>query len=226
MFCSLGLVGRTREGLIPIARIEGDDEGARWAFAELLERFKPAKGSAKEMGSNAVVSVSRIERKILVVRGQKVMLDADLAELYGVTTGALNQAVKRNLDRFPEDFMFQLSAEERESLVSQSVIPNARGGNRFRPYAFTEQGVAMLSSVLRSERAVRVNVEIMRTFVRLRELLVSHADLAAKLDALEQKYDGQFAVVFQALRGLMVEKGRRQSPIGYLTEAKPSKRRR
>jgi hypothetical protein len=224
MFCSLGLVGRTHEGLIPLARLE-DGERVHWVAA-LLERFKPEKGSTRAMGSNAVVSVSRIERKILMVRGQKVMLDADLAELYGVTTKALNQAVRRNLVRFPDDFMFQLSTEETEALRSQIVTSNSRGGRRYLPYAFTEQGVAMLSSVLRSDRAVRVNVEIMRTFVRLREMLVSHADLAAKLDALEQKYDGQFAVVFQALRGLMVEKGRRRPPIGFLTEAKAPKRRR
>lgn len=177
------------------------------------------------MGGNAVVSVARIERKILLVRGQKVMLDADLAELYGVTTKALNQAVRRNRDRFPDDFMFRLSPEEESGLRSQNVTSNLRGGRRYLPYAFTEQGVAMLSSVLRSDRAVQVNVEIMRTFVRLREMLVSHDDLAAELDALERRYDGQFAVVFQALRGLMAEKGRRKPPIGFLTEAKPAKRR-
>ena len=177
------------------------------------------------MGSNAVVSVSRIERKILLVRGQKVLLDSDLAELYGVETKELNKAVNRNLDRFPADFLFRLTQDEFEELRFQSGTSKSRGGRRYLPYAFTEQGVAMLSSVLRSDRAVRVNVEIMRAFVRLREMLVSHADLAAKLDALEQKYDGQFAVVFQALRGLMADKGRRKPPIGFLTEAKLTKRR-
>jgi len=174
----------------------------------------------------ALIPAEVIERRIFVIRDQKVMLDGDLAMLYGVTTGALNQAVKRNLDRFPEDFMFQLTAAERNSLISQSVISNARGGNRFRPYAFTEQGVAMLSSVLRSDRAVQVNVAIMRTFVRLRQMLASHADLAAKLDALEAKYDGQFAAVFQVIRQLMREDERKKPPIGFITEAKPVKARR
>src|SRR2546427_2623981 len=146
------------------------------------------------------------------------MLDADLAELYGVETKAFNQAVRRNIGRFPQDFMFQLTAKEFEglsfhlgasSLRSQIVTSKSRGGRRYLPLAFTEQGVAMLSSVLRSERAVQVNVAIMRTFVRLRQMLVSHADLAAKLDALEAKYDGQFAAVFQVIRQLMTEKERK-----------------
>jgi hypothetical protein len=207
--------------LIPVARVEDDDRGEG-----LLEPFKTAKGSTKEMGNNAVVSVSRIERMILLIRGQKLLLDSDLAELYEVETKELNKAVNRNLDRFPADFMFRLSPDEFDELRFQSGTSKARGGRRYLPYAFTEQGVAMLSSVLRSDRAVRVNVEIMRTFVRLREMLVSHAELAGKLDSLERKYDGQFAVVFQALRGLMVEKGRsKRPPIGFLTEAKPAKRR-
>jgi hypothetical protein len=175
------------------------------------------------MSERAIARVERIERMIHFVRGERVMLDVDLAELYGVTTGALNQAVRRNADRFPDDFMFQLSKQELENLRSQFVISSSYGGRRYLPYAFTEQGVAMLSSVLRSDRAVQVNVEIMRTFVRLRAMLISHADLAAKLDALEQKYEGQFAMVFQAIRSLMVERTRKKPPIGYLTEAKPLK---
>jgi len=144
----------------------------------------------------------KIEHSIVFVRGEKVILDHVLAAMYGVTTGALVQAVRRNPGRFPDDFMYQLSEQEVANLKSQFVI-SSWGGRRHRPYAFTEQGVAMLSSVLRSERAVRVNVEIMRAFVRLRRLLITHADLARKLEELEKKYDAQFRVVFDAIRELM-----------------------
>ena len=146
-----------------------------------------------------------INQRIHLVRGHKVMLDADLAELYGVETRALNQAVTRNSARFPSDFMFHLSPGEHRSLRSQLVIlERGRGQHRkYPPLAFTEQGVAMLSSVLRSERAIQVNVEIMRAFVRMRGLAVSYADLEGKLEALEQKYDAQFKVVFDAMRQLM-----------------------
>jgi hypothetical protein len=147
-----------------------------------------------------------IERSILTIRGERVMLDADLAALYGVETKALNQAVRRNLDRFPLDFMFRLEANEVNRLRSQIVTlePAGRGAHRkYPPYAFTEQGVAMLSSVLHSPRAVAVNVEIMRAFVRLRGLLSTHGELARKLEVLEQKYDGQFRVVFEAIWQLM-----------------------
>jgi len=146
----------------------------------------------------------RVERRIFLIRGQKVMLDFDLAELYGVETRALKQAVRRNLDRFPPDFMFKLSAAEIKNLVSQTVIPTRGKLGGATPMAFSEQGVAMLSSVLRSPRAVQVNIAIMRTFVRLRELLLSNADLARKLAALEDKYDAQFKVVFDAIRELML----------------------
>ncbi len=149
-----------------------------------------------------VVSAESIERKILLVRGQKVILDSDLAALYDVPTKRLNEAVRRNAARFPPDFMFQLSPEEATSLRSQSATSKVRGGRRYLPYAFTEQGVAMLSSVLNSERAIRVNITIMRIFVRLREILADSADLARKLDALERKYDTQFGVVFDAIRQL------------------------
>jgi len=144
-----------------------------------------------------------IEQSIVLVRGEKVILDYVLAAMYGVTTKTLVQAVRRNPDRFPRDFMYQLSPQEVARLRSQIVTSKGRGGRRRRPYAFTEQGVAMLSSVLRSERAVQVNVEIMRAFVRLRRLLITHADLARKLEELEQKYDSQFRVVFDAIRELM-----------------------
>src|SRR5439155_11455021 len=150
----------------------------------------------------ALIPAERIERSILFIRGQKIMLDKDLAELYGVQTKAFNRAVKRNQARFPPDFMFQLTAKEFANLRFQ-IGTSSWGGRRYRPYAFTEQGVAMLSSVLNSDRAVRVNIEIMRAFVRLRQLLSSHADLARKLEALEKKYDSQFKVVFDAIRQMM-----------------------
>ncbi len=150
-----------------------------------------------------MVPEERIERKILLLRGQKVMLDGDLADLYEVPVKTLNQAVKRNLDRFPTDFMFQLSWEEGLALRSQIVTSNSRGGRRYAPYAFTEQGVAMLSSVLQSKRAVLVNIGIMRAFVRLRQVLASNKDLARRLDDLEKRYDTQFKVVFDAIRQMM-----------------------
>src|SRR5262245_45172154 len=151
---------------------------------------------------SAAIPLERITQAILLMRGHKVMLDQDLAYLYGVATKVLNQAVRRNRSRFPEDFMFQLTREEASLLRSQIVTLEFRQ-IRHLPYAFTEQGVAMLSSVLRSERAVRVNIEIMRAFVQLRLLLSSHADLARKIEALERKYDAQFNVVFDAIRELM-----------------------
>ena len=151
-----------------------------------------------------VASARLIERRILFVRDEKVPLVSDIADLYEVPTKRLNEAVSRNLDRFPLDFMFQLAREEMESLRSQIATSKAgRGGRRYLPRVFTEQGVAMLSSVLNSERAVQVNIELMRAFVRLRQLLITHADLAATLKALEKKYDKQFAVVFKAIRQLM-----------------------
>ena len=153
----------------------------------------------------ALVPHQRIERAILLIRCHKVMLDADLAVLYEVETRALVQAVKRNIDRFPDDFMFQLTRDEHAALRSQNVIPKpeGRGGRRTPPYAFTEQGVAMISSVLRSERAIQVNIQIMRTFVILREMLAENEELSRKLAALERKYDRQFKAVFDAIRGLM-----------------------
>jgi hypothetical protein len=138
--------------------------------------------------------------------------------LYGVQTRALIQAVKRNLDRFPPDFMFQLSDREFVHLRSQFVTSSSRGGRRYAPYAFSEQGVAMLSSVLKSKRAVQVNIEIMRTFVRLRRVLATHKALARKIGAMEQKYDGQFKVVFEALRALMEPPKRTKKPIGFHAE--------
>ncbi len=182
-------------------------------------------------GKRVVVALERIESQILLIRGQKVMLSTHLAELYEVETRGLIQAVKRNIDRFPEDFMFQLTAEESANLKVRSVTLNEtdaaasrsqsvilkRGQNiKYAPYAFTEQGVAMLSSVLRSPRAVMVNVEIMRAFVRLRQMLASNADLARKLANLEKKYDAQFKIVFDAIRELMTPpEPREKRPIGF-----------
>ena len=154
--------------------------------------------------SKLAILDDRIERRILVIRGQKVMLDSDLAELYGVQTFRLNEQVKRNRIRFPHDFMFQLTREEAKSLTSQFArSKRGKGGRRTPPYAFTEQGVAMLSSVLRSPRAIAVNVEIMRAFVRLRGMAASVEELGRKLAALEQRYDAQFKVVLEAIRRLM-----------------------
>ena len=154
----------------------------------------------------AMVPVEAIERKIYLIRGQKVMLSTDLATLYGVEARALNQAVKRNIARFPEDFMFQLNSSEGEWLVSQNVIPHKKYLGGYLPYAFTEQGVAMLSSILKSERAVQVNIAIMRAFVKLREILSTHKELAHKLAEHErkiEKHDGEIKVIFDAIRGLM-----------------------
>lgn len=171
------------------------------------------------MPSFNLIPAERIERAILFIRGEKVMLDADLAALYGVTTGQLVQAVKRNRDRFPSDFMYQLTSEELTALKSQIVISkDGRGGRRrSSPYAFTENGVAMLSSVLRSPRAIAVNIEIMRAFTRLRKLLSSHAELSRRLDELEKKYDKQFAAVFEAIRQLMEPANKQQREMGYHT---------
>src|SRR5262245_7584302 len=151
------------------------------------------------MAAAALIPIERIERAIVVLRGHRVMIDNALAILYGVPVKTLNQAVNRNIGRFPADFMFQLTQEEAARLRSQIVTSKrgGRGGRRYAPYAFTEQGVAMLSSVLRSNRAVRVNIEIMRAFVRLRQIVKSNAELGRRLDALERKYDAQFSVVFE-----------------------------
>jgi hypothetical protein len=161
-----------------------------------------------------ILPAERIERCILVIRGEKVMLDADLAKLYEVPTKVLLQSEKRNADRFPPDFMFQLKSDEFANLRSQFVT-SSWGGRRYPPYAFTEHGVAMLSSVLRSPRAVQVNIEIMRAFIRLRQLLASHRDLATRLDELEKRYDAQFRVVFDAIRRLMAPPERSRRSIGF-----------
>jgi len=168
------------------------------------------------MTEKAVIPVEQIESIILVIRGEKVILDADLAGLYGVETKILNKAVKRHLDRFPKDFMFQLTTEETENLRFQIGTSRAgHGGRRYLPYAFTEQGVAMLSGLLNSPRAVKVNVEIMRAFVRLRRLLASHTELARELSQMEKKYDKQFKAVFDAIRALMEPAEKPRKKIGF-----------
>ena len=193
----------------------------------------------KKQEVQGMVPIDTIAQSILLLRGHKIILDSVLAGLYGVETRALIQAVNRNLNRFPEDFMFRLTTEETEylrsqivilkkrqgerisanipeNLRSQFVISNQRGGRRYLPYAFTEQGVAMLSSVLRSDRAVQVNIEIMRAFVRLRQMLAGHKELARKLENLEKKYDSQFKVVFDAIRQLMEPSAsKKKRPIGF-----------
>ena len=168
----------------------------------------------------ALIPLEVIEQRILLIRGQKVMLSTHLAELYEVETRVLNQAVKRNISRFPEDFMFQLNTSEAEQLVSQNVIPHKKYFGGSLPYAFTEQGVAMLSSVLNSERAIKVNIEIMRAFAKLREIISQNKDLVRRLDELEKKYDAQFKMVFDAIRQLMApqESKRPKRRIGFLVE--------
>lgn len=187
------------------------------------------------MGEGAAPRTESIARLVHVVRGERVLFDADLATLYGVSTKVLNQAVKRNLDRFPQDFMFRLTADEWRVIRSQSVTASGTGtnwsqivtssskhrGTAYPPYAFTEQGVAMLSSVLRSPRAVEVNIAIMRTFVELRRLMDSNRELARKIEAMEQRYDEQFAVVFEAIKRLIAEdEARKAKPkrgIGFVS---------
>ena len=172
------------------------------------------------MVKTELVTIEHVERVILMIRGQKVLLDVDLAGMYGVDVKVLNQAVKRNIERFPEDFMFQLTSDEAESLRSQTVtLKSGRGQHRkYLPYAFTEQGVAMLSSVLRGPRAVQVNIEIMRAFVRLRQMLQTNSELSRKLAALEKKYDAQFKVVFEAIRELMTPPAKPKRRIGFERE--------
>ena len=170
----------------------------------------------------SIIPIDRIESVILLVRGHKVILDKDLSVLYGVSTGNLNKAVSRNIDRFPDDFMIQLTKEEFKNLKFHFGT-SSWGGTRKLPRAFTEQGVAMLSSVLNSERAVQVNITIMRAFVKLREMIASHKDLAKRLDALENKYDVQFKVVFDAIRQLMEPPKTKRRRIGFQSSS-PSSR--
>ncbi|MDO8527296.1 MAG: ORF6N domain-containing protein [Deltaproteobacteria bacterium] len=166
-----------------------------------------------------LIPMERIEKQIFLIRGHKVMLDSHLAELYGVSTKRLNEQVRRNIKRFPPDFLIELSKEEDEALRSQYATLKKSGRGRHRkylPYVFTEQGVAMLSTVLNSERAIQVNIEIMRAFVQLRALLATHKDLAQKLAQMEKKYDHQFKIVFDAIRDMMTQPSAKpKNPIGF-----------
>ncbi len=167
------------------------------------------------LSDNDLIPAEQIEARIFWLRDKKVMLDKDLARLYQVKPIALRQQVKRNIDRFPNDFMFQLTEEEAEILVSQNVIPSKKSLGGHLPYAFTEQGVAMLSSVLKSKRAIMVNIQIMRAFAKLREMLISNAELKQKIEAMEAKYDKQFKVVFDTLHQLIVPQVKPRPKIGF-----------
>jgi hypothetical protein len=157
-----------------------------------------------------------LAQRIHFIRGQRIMLDRDLANLYGVKAIALRQQLKRNRDRFPKDFVFQLNKKELALLVSQNVIPSSRELGGSKPFAFTEQGVAMLSSVLTSRKAIQVNIGIMRAFVRMRQILIEHADLLSKIQDMELRYDGQFDEIFEALRALTVTYDSPHRPIGFV----------
>ncbi|HHT9114448.1 MAG: ORF6N domain-containing protein [Planctomycetes bacterium] len=164
----------------------------------------------------SLVPMERIERAIFVIRGQKVMLDADLAELYGVLTKVLNQAVKRNKERFPVDFMFQLTKEEKDEVVTNCDHLKRLKFSPTLPHAFTEHGAIMLATILNSPVAVQASIQVVRAFVRLRQMLASNADLARKLDTLERKYDAQFKVVFEAIRQLMTPPEPKRQQIGFI----------
>jgi hypothetical protein len=169
-----------------------------------------------EKQSSLLIPIERIQQCIYLIRTQKVMLDSDLATLYGVTTKRLNEQVQRNIERFPIDFMFQLNDDEAEILRSQiATSKKGSGGRRYNPYAFTEQGVAMLSSVLRSKRAVEVNIAIMRTFVKLREILADNALLRHKIESLERKYNEQFQQVFKVLKYMIADVAKPKQPFGF-----------
>jgi phage regulator Rha-like protein len=169
--------------------------------------------------NTSIVPIERIYRSILLIRGHKIILDKDLAELYGVETKALTRAVRRNNERFPEDFMFRLTMQEFENL-RRHFGTSSWGGRRYPPYAFTEQGVAMLSSVLRSKRAMAVNIAIMRTFVKLREILATNEALRRKIELMERKYGEQFKLIFNVLSEMVMADSKPKSQIGFLTESK------
>ena len=168
-----------------------------------------------------IVPIERVTEKIYLIRGMRVMLDRDLAKLYGVETKVFKQAVKRNINRFPEDFMFELTGDEFKNLRSQFVT-SSWGGPRYIPMAFTEQGVAMLSSVLKSDRAVQVNIQIMRAFIKMRQMYISHEDLKQKIIAMERKYDKQFQIVFEAIKQLLEEDEKPKPKIGYVKATQTS----
>jgi len=165
-----------------------------------------------------IVPIEVIQQKIFLIRGQKVMFDKDLAALYKVKPIRLREQVKRNRKRFPRDFMFQLNEQEIDFMVSQNAIPSRKYLGGHRPYVFTEQGIAMLSSVLNSERAIQVNIQIMRTFTKLREMITTHKDLKRKIDEMEKKYDSQFKIVFEAIRQLLEAPQKPKRQIGFKRE--------
>ena len=211
---SVGSGGDLTSGFVLMCRIE----------------VKPGASQPRPHMTHELISISpeSVERSILLIRDQKVILDRALAKLYGVSTSVLNQAVRRNPERFPPDFMFQLTTEEtkaleltKETLRSQNVILKKPQGKhiKYRPYAFTEHGILMLSSVLRSDRAIQVNIHIMRTFVRLREIFASNVELTKRLDALERTYDGRFKVIFQAIKEVMQLKVPKRKPIGFCAKS-------
>jgi hypothetical protein len=175
--------------------------------------MKVAKKELKKIS----VPIEKITGKIYLIRGQRIIIDRDLAELYEVETKQLKRAVRRNIDRFPADFMFELTKTELENLRCQFGT-SSWGGVRYRPMAFTEQGVAMLSSVLNSDRAIQVNIQIMRAFTRLRRMLETHKELKKKLEEMEKKYDEQFQIVFEAIKQLIVEDEKPKKKIGYVKE--------
>ena len=192
-----------------------------------LEKLSNSKQTNMPKSSLPVPAVSEetIVEKIYIIRGQKVMLDRDLAEMYGVEVRVLNQAVKRNSIRFPEDFMFQLTKEEFKSLISQIVISNkkGRGGTRKLPYAFTEQGVAMLSSVLNSETAIQVNIQIIRLFTKMKQLILDNKDLWMKIEKIEQhllKNDEEIKTIFAYLKKLLIQENKPRNPIGFKVPGK------
>lgn len=176
--------------------------------------------------TSLTIPIEWIQQCIYIIRSHKIILDSDLAQLYGVETGTLVRAVKRNIERFPSDFMFQLTKEEYETFLrcQIGISKEGRGGRRYMPYAFTEQGIAMLSSVLRSQRAIEVNIAIMRTFVKLREILTSNAALRRKIEAMERQYNEQFKLIFNVLSEMVMPTEKSKSNIGYLTEAKGHKK--
>lgn len=181
--------------------------------------------NVKKVTESAIVTLDQVERKIFLIRGQQILLDSDLAALYGVETRVLNQAVRRNIERFPEDFLLTLTREEFDNLISQSVTSSSKnfGGRRKLPFAFTEQGVAMLSSVLNSERAVQVNIAIMRAFVNMRKLAVTNEEVAKRLAVIERKidhHDENFKKVFGAIRAMLNPPAKPQKRIGYIQEKK------
>ena len=176
----------------------------------------------KKVPQKSALPIELIASKIYLIRGQKVMLDRDLAELYGVQTKVLKQAVRRNIDRFPSDFMFELTDNEQKSLRSQIVTLKKGQHSKYLSFAFTEQGVAMLSSVLNSDRAIQVNIQIVRTFTRLRAMLATHEDIKRKIEAMERKYDENFKIVFEAIKLLFDEEEKPKVKIGYIKEKKAS----